>query len=402
MKISAIDAFPIRLRRDPDRAAGSAGSPTRLAASRLDYRWSQTYPALYSINFETALVRVTTDDGLEGWGEAQAPLAPEVVCTIVETLLRVALADEEFSGSPERIRELWQRMYSTMRVRGQTGGFMLDAISGVDLALWDLAGKIAGKPAAELIAGASARKSLPAYLSGLTGAKNSERVAQAEKHWEEGFRTFKLFFDRSETELFDLIDRLRQRFGSAVRIAVDALWRLNEADCRPFTEALDERDILWLECPLQPEDAAAHARLATRTKTPLALGESYRTRFELRPFFDRNVFKWLQPDLGRCGITEAVEWARLARDADIKIVPHVSIALGPQIAAALHLSAAAPNSPLVEYNPRVLEIANRHQEEPIVMQAARYVLPKSPGLGARIRMPHRRYQALPDPIVQPR
>ena len=160
MKIAAVDAFPIRLPRDTQQAAGSAGSPTGLQASRFDYRWSQAYPALYSIHFETALVKLTADDGREGWGEAQAPLAPEVVCAIVEMLLRPALADEEFSGSPERIRELRQRLYSTMRVRGQTGGFMLDAISGVDLALWDLAGKIAGKPAAELIAGASARKSL--------------------------------------------------------------------------------------------------------------------------------------------------------------------------------------------------------------------------------------------------
>ena len=385
MKIAAVDAFPIRLPRDTQQAAGSAGSPTGLQASRFDYRWSQAYPVLYSIHFETALVRLTADDGREGWGEAQAPLAPEVVCAIVEMLLRPALADEEFSGSPERIRELRQRLYSTMRVRGQTGGFMLDAISGVDLALWDLAGKIAGKPAAELVAGASARKSLPAYLSGLTGVDNSERLAQAEKHWEDGFRTFKLFFDRSEAELFDLIDRLRRRFGSAVRIAVDALWRLNESDCRPFTEALDERGILWLECPLPPEDAAAHARLAAYVKTPLALGESYRTRFELQPFFERNVFAWLQPDLGRCGITEAVEWARLAQEAGIEIAPHVSIAMGPQIAAALHLAAATPNSPLVEYNPKVLEIANRYQEQPIVMQAARYVLPQGPGLGAEMR-----------------
>lgn len=385
MKISSIEAFQIRLPRDTERVAGSAGSPTRLEASRFDYRWSQTYPALYSINFETALVRVTTDEGLEGWGEAQAPLVPEAACAIVEKLLCAALADEEFSGSPERIRELWQRMYSAMRVRGQTGGFMLDAISGVDLALWDLAGKMAAKPVAELIAGASLRKSLPAYLSGLPGAENSERVEQAERHWEEGFRTFKLFFDRGETELFDLIDRLQRRFGDAVQIAVDALWRLDERDCRSFTEALDGRGILWLECPLPPEDAEAHARLAARIKTPLAIGESYRTRFELRPFLDRNVFEWLQPDLGRCGITEALEWARLARDSGIKIVPHVSIAMGPQITAALHLAASTPHCPFVEYNPKVLEVANRHQEEPIVVRAARYLLPEKPGLGAAIR-----------------
>lgn len=382
MKIASIEAFPIRLPRDAGQVTGTAGSPTQLASSKFDYRWSETYPALYSVKFETALVKVTTDDGREGWGEAQAPLAPEVACTIVETLLRAALVGEDFSGDPERIRELWQRMYSTMRVRGQTGGFMLDAISGADLALWDLAGKISGRPVAELIAGSAVRTSLPAYLSGLSGADNSQRVAQAEKHWEQGFRTFKLFFDRTEAELFDLIDCLQHRFGADIRIAVDALWRLDLNDCNSFTAAVDERHALWLECPLPPEDPQAHAQLAARIKTPLALGESYRTRYELRPFFEQKVFKWLQPDLGRCGITEAIEWAGLARDSAIEIVPHVSIAMGPQIAAALHLAAATPNCPLVEYNPTVLETANRYLQEPIAMNGSRYILPTRPGLGS--------------------
>jgi galactonate dehydratase len=139
---------------------------------------------------------------------------------------------------------------------------------------------------------------------------------------------------------------------------------------------------LWLECPLPPEDPQAHAQLAARIKTPLALGESYRTRYELRPFFEQKVFKWLQPDLGRCGITEAIEWAGLARDSAIEIVPHVSIAMGPQIAAALHLAAATPNCPLVEYNPTVLETANRYLQEPIAMNGSNYILPTRPGLGS--------------------
>lgn len=391
MKIASIDAFPIRLPRDSGQVTGTAGSPTELVASKFDYRWSQTYPALYSVNFETALVKITTDDGRVGWGEAQAPLAPEVACTIVETLLRAALVGEDISSDPKRIRELWQRMYSTMRVRGQTGGFMLDAISGVDLALWDLAGKIVGKPVAELISGSAVRTSLPAYLSGLSGVDNSQRVAQAEKHWEQGFRTFKLFFDRTEAQLFDLIDRVQQRFGAEIRIAVDALWRHDLSDCHSLTAAVDERRVLWLECPLSPEDPQAHAQLAARIKTPLALGESYRTRHELRPFFEQKAFKWLQPDLGRCGISEAIEWARLARDSTIEIVPHVSIAMGPQIAAALHLAAATPNCSLVEYNPTVLETANRYLQQPIVMNGSSYILPSRPRLGSD--------QAAPEPPI---
>ena len=197
MKIVAVDAFPIRLDRDPAKTIGTAGSPTKLAATEFDYRWSETYPALYSIHFETALVRIETEEGLTGWGEAQAPLAPEVACTIVRTLLRPVLIGQKFKASREDIERLWMTMYSTMRVRGQTGGFMLDAISGVDLALWDLAGKSRGESVARLLRGDDVRQKLPAYLSGLPGEQNKDRVLSAEGYWEQGFRVFKLFHDRT-------------------------------------------------------------------------------------------------------------------------------------------------------------------------------------------------------------
>ena len=103
------------------------------------------------MNFEAALVKVTLESGLTGWGEAQAPLAPDIACLIIDQLLRPAVEGQDFDGSPERVRSLRNRMYSTMRVRGQTGGFMLDAIAGVDIALWDLAGKARGTSVADLL-----------------------------------------------------------------------------------------------------------------------------------------------------------------------------------------------------------------------------------------------------------
>src|SRR5207249_3559294 len=146
MKISAIEAIPVRLPREREKAVRTAGSPTELVEGTSDYRWSAVFPVLYAVHFETALVKVSLDSGLIGWGEAQAPLAPEVACAIVDRLLSPVLRNSEFDGSIGNIQILWDRMYATMRVRGQTGGFMLDAIRGVDLALWDLAGKIQEKP----------------------------------------------------------------------------------------------------------------------------------------------------------------------------------------------------------------------------------------------------------------
>jgi galactonate dehydratase len=385
MRSASLETFAIRLPREMHAVTGTAGSPTALHGSKFDYRWSETYPVLYAVNFEAALFKLTTDTGLVGWGEAQAPLAPEVACTITERLLRPAVEGEPFDGTPERIAELWLRMYSTMRVRGQTGGFMLDAISGVDIALWDVAGKITGQPVATMLASGPLPEKIPAYLSGLSGATNTERVEQARQAWASGFRTFKLFYDRTEDELFDLIDALQAALGPEARIAVDALWRLDESTAIPFGRKCDERSALWLECPLLPELINAHADLAAAIRTPLALGESYRTRYELAPFLDRKIVKWIQPDLGRCGISGAIRWSKQAESIDgAQVVPHISIAMGPQIAAALHLAAAAPNCHLAEYNPSVFNMANRFLTQGLSINGAAYRIPTGPGLGVTI------------------
>lgn len=387
MKISAVEAIPIRIPRDRDQAQRTAGSPTPLGNQEGSYRWSTVFPALYSIDFETALVRVTLDDGTVGWGEAQAPLAPEVACTIIDRLLAAVVRGCEFDGSIECIEALWDQMYSTMRVRGQTGGFMLDAISGVDLALWDLAGKIRRQPVCSLILGSRRRTEVTAYVSGVPGTTIAARIENARARYEEGFRIFKLFYDCGRQEFLDVFSALRGSLPGDTRIAVDALWRLSPGDAGEFGRALDEGNALWLEAPLAPEDASAHAELARRIRTPLAIGESYRTRYEVAPFLRDGAIGYLQPDLGRCGLTEGLRIARMARDRGIPVVPHLSIAMGPQIAAAIHFAAALPNCELLEFNPNVLDMANRFVAEPLECRNGLYRVPTLPGLGADVRLP---------------
>ena len=382
-RIALIEAFSIRLPRDATAVTGTAGTPAKLAAGGFDYRWSETNSTLYSVNFEAALVKVTLESGLAGWGESQAPLAPDIACLIIDQLLRPAVEGQDFDGSPDTVRSLRNRMYSTMRVRGQTGGFMLDAIAGVDIALWDLAGKAGGTSVADLLSSSAPKSRIPCYLSGLPGATNADRVERAREAWDAGFRIFKLFYDRTEEELFDLIDRLRAALGPEASLAVDALWRLDGASAGGFGRKLDDRGSLWLECPLAPESPADHADLAAEIRTPIALGESYRTRYELAPFLACGCVQWLQPDLGRWGITEA---AGLARDigASARIVPHISIAMGPQIAAALQFAAASSNVGLAEYNPAVFSVANRYLDRPLEVDGAKYLVPAGPGLGVEL------------------
>lgn len=372
-KIAAVEAFPIRLLRDLPSATGTAGTPTALGREAGSYYWSAVYPVLYSRHIETALVRVTLDNGLHGWGEAQAPLAP-------------ALVGEAYDGSREAIEALWQRMFQTMRVRGQTGGFMLDAISGVDLALWDIAGKLQGRPAAGLLAGGEIKQTVAAYLSGVSGRGADERAAYARRCFDEGFGTVKIFYDASGGDLLSQIGALRRALGGSARIAVDALWRLDLRRDEALFGELESQGLFWLECPFNPDEIEPHRELRRRFDIPLAAGESYRTLRELEPFFAERLIRFVQPDLGRSGLTETLRIARRAAACEIAVVPHVSIALGPQIAAAIHAAAAIPNCALCEYNPAVFDVSNRYLAEPLRFADACYRVPDAPGLGIEIRL----------------
>jgi galactonate dehydratase len=370
MRIQTLLAFPVRLPREFTQAQGTAGSPTSLAGEG-NYRWSTAYPVLYSVHFETALIRVELEDGTVGWGEAQAPLAPEVACAIVEHLLRPAVEGVDFDGTATGIEALWERMYATMRVRGQNGGFMIDAMSGVDIALWDLAGKMAGKPVCELLTG-TPKRTIPAYLSGTSGATADARAAFAARYADEGLGLVKLYYETDWDAMLAIADALPR----GMRFAVDALWHMAPERAIEMARELDGRNARWLECPLYPEDVEGHAALAAAVRTPLAVGESYRTLRELGPFL--GLAKVIQPDLGRCGISGAM---RIAGAVEGEVVPHLSIAMGPQIAAALHFAAAAENCRLCEYNPNVLETANAFLAEPLLREGGHYRTPALPGLG---------------------
>lgn len=369
MKIKSIQATPFRHARDD--ATGTAGSPAKLQSSSSSYRWAENYPVIYSTLFETAIIRIELDSGEIGWGESQAPVAPEVACAVVNHILSPILQDTPFEGTIEEINSLWWKMYSTMRVRGHTGGFMLDGIAGVDLALWDLAGKIAGLPVSSLIT--EARNRVPAYLSGLPGGDPRQAL-------DSGFTQVKVFHDATVGSLLTNLDAL-----SSLEVAVDALWRLTLETALELAPELARREVLWLEAPLAPESAQAHGKLADSITTPVAIGESYRTVFELDPFFAARAMKIVQPDLGRTGITEGLNIARAAEAQGLTVIPHVSIALGPQIAAAIHFAASIPNCPMLEFNPSVLTVANSFLKEPIRMDGPNYIVPTSPGLGVDVK-----------------
>ncbi|MCY4063831.1 MAG: mandelate racemase/muconate lactonizing enzyme family protein, partial [Chloroflexi bacterium] len=203
MSISKVEAIPVRIKRDE---AYLGGLPK--AADPGAYFTRPPYRALYSAFFETAFVKITTDDGIIGWGEALAPVAPEVVSTIIEQLLAPVLIGRD----PLAGNVLWNVMYDLMRERGYYGGFMLDAISACDTALWDLRGKLLDQPVYKLLGGAY-RDRVPCYVSGLPRPTAEERVALALDYVARGFSVFKLAAGHGVRDAAASVEALRDALG---------------------------------------------------------------------------------------------------------------------------------------------------------------------------------------------
>jgi D-galactarolactone cycloisomerase len=166
-------------------------------------------------------------------------------------------------------------------------------------------------------------------------------------------------------------------------VCVDALWRLDPKSALELWGELKGREILFLECPFPPEETEWHVELARATGVPIALGESYRTRYELRRLVESAAIRFLQPDLGRCGITEGLRLAELARRHGVDIIPHISVAQAPQLAAAIHFAAAVPECLMLEFNPTILAAANQFLQQPIELNGGAYLVPTGTGLGVR-------------------
>jgi len=378
MKLAQVETFAVQVPRDRAAARGGAGSPAALQSGGARYALAATYGTVYARDIETLIVKITTADGAVGWGEAQAPVAPEVAQEIVHVLIAPLVLAREVS-SPPAVRQM---LYDAMRVRGHTGGFYIDAVSAVDIALWDLEAKAAGLPLRRLFGGPD-HESLPVYVSGLTGATQQEQLESVERHVECGASAVKIFMAQEPGDCLSLVSKIRQR--SAVKVFVDALWRFDLQSALRFAEELEAYDVGWLEAPLEPEDVSGHKELARLSPIRIALGESYRTSFEIMPFLEAGAVQVLQPDIGRCGVTEGNRLAELASSFHVSMAPHISIGLGPQIAAAVHCAASWSNLEYVECNPQVYAVAERFQREDLGFSASRVSVSERPGLGIEMR-----------------
>ncbi len=313
-----------------------------------------------------------------GWGETYGIVAPGAAKAIIEDLL----ADFVVGRDPFDAAVIHEDLYDLMRVRGYTGGFYLDALAAVDIALWDLAGQQAGLPVAKLLGGRRHER-IPAYVSGLPRPTLDERVAFARSWMEKGFSSVKFAAAVADEGSVRELQALRRGLGEDVRIAVDLHWQLEAAEAVRLIEAMAPERPWFAEAPVKPEDIEGQAWVAAHSRVPQALGEEWRTVYEARPRLERRALAILQPEMGHTGITQFVRMAQLAQAHHCQVIPHATIGLGVFMAASLQASASLANVVSHEFQHSIFDRNRRLLEGEMRCEAGFYDVPDRPGIGVR-------------------
>jgi len=283
----------------------------------------------------TVLVRVETESGAVGWGETYGLAAPRATTEIISDLLSDFVIGREAADAAA----IHSDLYDLMRVRGYFGGFYLDALAAVDIALWDAAGREAGKSVAELLGGRR-RDTLPAYVSGLPKPTLVERMEFAKRWQEKGFNSFKIAGTVADDGNVTEVAALRSALGPDALIACDMHWAYDPDGAIKEIKAMEAHDLWFAEAPIEPEDIKGLARVAQSVETPIGAGEEWRTLYEAQLRFDVNGLQIVQPEMGHIGISEFVRINEAAHSQGISILPHASIGVGIFLAASLQTSLA--------------------------------------------------------------
>lgn len=332
--------------------------------------------AIYPTTDMSVLVKVTAEDGTVGWGETYGIVAPDAVTSILDDVLGPLVRGRD-PRDPVVIQE---DLYDLMRVRGFFGGFYLDAIAGLDIAIWDLFGKLLGQPVVKLLGGQRTER-IPAYVSGLPGAGLQERLALARSFQQRGFEAFKYAAVVSFEGIVEEMRTLRDGLGEAAELMVDLHWKFTAQEAIQLVDRLAAYRPYFVEAPCAPEDIEGQAQVGARIRVPLALGEEWRTVYEVRPRLERRAMSILQPEMGHTGISQFMQIARMAQAFHVKVIPHASIGIGIYQAASLHATAALPNAPMHEYQHSVFDRNLKYVSTTMRCEAGAFTLPQGPGIG---------------------
>ena len=348
-------------------------------------------------SFDSTLVRIETESGPVGFGEAKAAVGSAgtnaALCTCIEDELAPLLVGED----PRDISRLWDVMYNGSRAhfavaRGHAfpvlgrRGLTVAAIGGIDMALWDILGKSLGAPVWRLLGGRRHER-MPAYASG--GWAPADRIAAELQGFlaRGAFKAVKMRVGAGDGTLDHSIRRVRaarEGLADAIDIMCDAHGTWTVAEAKRFCRAVADCDVAWLEEPVCADDKRGQAEVRAATDIPIASGESEFTRFDFRDLIELRAVDILQPDLSIAGgITEAMRIEALASAHQLRFAPHLwGGAL--TFAAGLHVAAVASSGFILEYslgaNPMLHELAL--EDFPVV--DGMIEIPERPGLGVTI------------------
>ncbi len=309
-----------------------------------------------AVKRDAVMVKITTEDGIVGWGESHHGRAHTAIAKLIETTLSQLIMGMDASDTTG----IWAKIYKYQLGSHGMGAGCAMAMSGIDMALWDIRGKAVGWPLYKLLGGSN--RPVPAYAGGvaLGYQPTAELVAEAAPHLEAGYKAVKLRIGDTVKDDIARMQAVRQAFGDDLAILTDANTGYRIEDVRRVMPAMDELQIGWLEEPFPAHDHHAYAQASTYGHTPLAAGENHFTRFEFTRVLEDRVITIWQPDLSKCGgITETMRIAAMASGYKIPINPHSSMT-GVNQAASIHLLAAIENAGYFEAD---VSRANKFRDE---------------------------------------
>ncbi|MBY0338123.1 MAG: mandelate racemase/muconate lactonizing enzyme family protein [Acetobacteraceae bacterium] len=335
-----------------------------------------------AVKRDAVIVKITTEDGITGWGEAHHGRAHTAVAKLIETTLRGLLMGRDALDTVG----LWERMYRMqIASHGMFAGASL-AMSGIDMALWDIKGKAFGQPLYRLLGGAS--RAVRAYAGGVALGYQppAELLDEAAPHMAAGYKALKLRVGDNPRDDIARMEAVRHAFGEEVDILTDANIGYLIEDVRRVMPAMDALNIGWLEEPFPPQDHHLYAQAASYGRTPLAAGENHFTRYEFSRVLEDGVIRIWQGDLSKAGgVTECMRIAAMASAFKIPFHPHSSMT-GVNQAASIHLLCALDNAGYFEAD---ISRANKFRDElgsePWRIGADGCVRPlEAPGIGVEV------------------
>jgi L-alanine-DL-glutamate epimerase-like enolase superfamily enzyme len=330
------------------------------------------------------IIRVHTDEGITGIGEAHT--SPTVLKAVIDApishLTTQGLKPLLIGKDPRRINELWELMVRHTASYGRRG-VVMQAISGVDIALWDLLGKALGQPVHQLLGG-KMRDSVPAYASDLSPATPQGMIEQAQRHAAAGFKGIKFGWGglggdvRADAKA---VGEMRKALGPDIALMLDMGTPVPFDEAAWLARALAEHDVYFLEEPLSPDDLDGFSKLVAISPTPIATGEKETGRYGFRDLMERGDLRIIQPDVARCGgISEIRRIAALADVRNVRVIPHCW-STDILVAATLHFLATQRDAPWQEFNVMDNPLKKDLAEEPLKVVDGRVAVPDGPGLG---------------------